>query len=229
MAKINFNSAELYIDGEKVPGVTDIQFDGKDDYVSKNSIGIEWNGNYQSYDPNVYLDFEYNFLGDYIIIDCKYKEKHAGYQLTAQNLVQAYDVKVLLNQTLKDLLNYLMVPENTPIKMNQAYMNGGLSSVIKEWSMQFDKVSYNTNAISSGFIDYSSKETTASLSKQLPGVDAIVICPACTVQDSPLWEKKLWYVIQHLNDQHEWSRESIADWLDTLPDEIDITFKTKEL
>lgn len=26
--------------------------------------------------------------------------------------------------------------------------------------------------------------------------------------------------IMHLNDQHGWSRESIADWLDTLPHEL---------
>lgn len=33
-------------------------------------------------------------------------------------------------------------------------------------------------------------------------------------------------VIISLNDQHQWTREKIADWLETL--DIDITFKTKE-
>lgn len=225
MAKINFNSAALYIDGKKVPGVTDIQFDGTDHYSSKNSIGIEWDGGYKKTDPNVYLDFEYNFLQNLVILTCKYQDKKSGYQLTAESLAQAYNTKDLLNQILEDLLSFLMVPTNAPIKLNQAYMDSGLSSKIKEWSMQFDTVSYNTQAITGS----PPKETTSQLSKQLPGVDAIVTCPACTVQDSPPWEKKLWYVIQHLNDQHRWSRESIADWLDALPEEIDITFKTKEL
>lgn len=219
MAKINFNSAELYIDGKKVPGVTDIQFDG-----SKDSVIWEYKDGSSKTDPNVYLDFEYNFLQNLVIINCKYQGKKSGYQLTAESLAQAYDKKDLLNHVLQELLSYLMVPEKTPIKLSNGYIESGLSSLIKEWSMQFDTVSYNTQAITG-----SPKETTSQLSKQLPGVDAIVVCPACTVTDSPPWEKKLWYVIQHLNDQHEWSRERIADFLDELPDEIDITFKTKEL
>lgn len=28
----------------------------------------------------------------------------------------------------------------------------------------------------------------------------------------------VWAVIQHLNDAHKWTREQIADWLDSLPD-----------
>lgn len=36
----------------------------------------------------------------------------------------------------------------------------------------------------------------------------------------------LWYMIQHLNDFHEWSREQIADWLETL--DVNITFPIGE-
>lgn len=219
MAKINLNNASLYIDGNKVPGMTDIQLDG-----SKDSVIWEYKDGPSKTDPNVYLDFEYNYIKDYVNIECKYEGKLASYQLAVEELAMSYDIKDLLNNVLKGLLNYLMVPENTPIKLSTAYLETELNSVIKTWSMQLDTVSYNTQAITG-----SPKETTSQLSKQLPGVDAVVECPACTVKDSPPWEKKLWYIIQHLNDQHRWSREAIADFLDELPEEIDITFKTKEL
>jgi hypothetical protein len=32
-------------------------------------------------------------------------------------------------------------------------------------------------------------------------------------------------IIIHLNDEHKWSRERIADWLDTLP--VDLSFKAE--
>lgn len=35
----------------------------------------------------------------------------------------------------------------------------------------------------------------------------------------------LYRLIQHLNDDHAWTRETIADWLDTL--DVDLTFKAK--
>lgn len=36
----------------------------------------------------------------------------------------------------------------------------------------------------------------------------------------------LYRLIQHLNDNHQWTRERIADWLDTL--EVDLTFKLSD-
>lgn len=46
-------------------------------------------------------------------------------------------------------------------------------------------------------------------------------CPGCCMQDT------LWSLIQHLNDTEAWSREKIADWLETL-DGVDLQFKIKE-
>ncbi|XAO35294.1 hypothetical protein SEA_FRANCOB_105 [Streptomyces phage Francob] len=55
---------------------------------------------------------------------------------------------------------------------------------------------------------------------ELPGVKERVKNPV-TGSESTLER-----VIINLNDQHKWTREQIADWLETL--DIDITFKTKE-
>ncbi len=58
------------------------------------------------------------------------------------------------------------------------------------------------------------------LSQRLPGVNE--------VGTNPVTGKKgvLWNVIQHLNDRDKWTREQIADWVETL--DIDIRFKTDE-
>jgi hypothetical protein len=54
-------------------------------------------------------------------------------------------------------------------------------------------------------------------------------CPSRGPNDemcSPSEVHNLYRLIQHLNDEHQWTREKIADWLDTL--DVDLTFKMKE-
>lgn len=46
------------------------------------------------------------------------------------------------------------------------------------------------------------------------------VCPAC--EDTKSTMSILWSII-HLNDRHEWTREAIADWLDTI--DVDLTVK----
>lgn len=54
----------------------------------------------------------------------------------------------------------------------------------------------------------------------VPGIYEAVKCPGGCEGDHAIY-----YTIQHLNDEHEWDREQIADWLDTL--DIDLTIKEK--
>lgn len=56
---------------------------------------------------------------------------------------------------------------------------------------------------------------------KVPALGIYVNCPVCTKWAS------LWYTIQSLNDEHEWSREAIAEWLEVL--DLDIRFKIGEL
>lgn len=207
MAKINYNNqVNLYMDSMKVSGVQGIQFE------YKASLNIHFD-----YDAQSYM---------WYLIFC-YKNQTSKYQIPTEMLEASYHPSYVLDDALKSTKNWFnMLEKDVPIEINYDGPKGSaMWHIIKDWAQQFDTVSYNTQAITGS----PSSETTRSLSKQLPGVDAIVVCPACTVTDSPPWEKSLWYIIQHLNDQHEWSRERIADFLDELPDEIDITFKTKEL
>jgi hypothetical protein len=58
------------------------------------------------------------------------------------------------------------------------------------------------------------------LKRKIPGILEEKDCPWCHEIDT------LWEIIQHMNDEHRASRESIADWLDTL--DVDITFQIGE-
>ena len=64
----------------------------------------------------------------------------------------------------------------------------------------------------------------------------LVPCPGGEVWGYPVqdeendegcgWEDSVWNMIQHLNDDHKWGRERIADWLDTL--DLDLEFRLPE-
>jgi hypothetical protein len=66
------------------------------------------------------------------------------------------------------------------------------------------------------------------LARQIPGIKQVVTCPACKngeikgITNSEYMAttgESLMSVIIHLNDRHKWTREAIADWIETL-DEI---------
>jgi len=69
--------------------------------------------------------------------------------------------------------------------------------------------------------DYTGKvETGDQLKYEMPGLEEKV--------KHPIWGMDLTVerCIVNLNDSHKWSREQIADWLETL--DVDLTFKVKE-
>jgi hypothetical protein len=90
-----------------------------------------------------------------------------------------------------------------------------------------------------------SKPSVSTKSRQLPGMDHKVKCPLLghKIGDHFLFDgtKKtifctdknpvsLWSQVQHLNDEHKWTREQIADWLDELHDsgEVNLEFEPWE-
>jgi hypothetical protein len=56
-----------------------------------------------------------------------------------------------------------------------------------------------------------------ALRQAFPGVTEAARHPC----DCPPFHSEIWSAIQHLNDVHHWTREAIADWLDTL--DVDLT------
>lgn len=62
------------------------------------------------------------------------------------------------------------------------------------------------------------------LARLLPGLDAPTHCPVTNGQcDNPGAASTVRGAVVHLNDNHRWTREQIADWLDTL--DVDLAFK----
>lgn len=69
---------------------------------------------------------------------------------------------------------------------------------------------------------YGSHPVVDALAQIVPAIrTATAECPECHSAHQPLA-----LVIVHLNDQHKWPREKIADWLDLL--DIDLTIQPKE-
>lgn len=98
-----------------------------------------------------------------------------------------------------------------------AYLNTILPAKLAE------KTNKNLNAA------FGKKKTTGSndfsmAAKNLPGVDKIVKeCPGCKESgegDSGYDNTRLYNMIMHLNDSHQWSREKIADWIESHFDEV---------
>lgn len=75
-----------------------------------------------------------------------------------------------------------------------------------------------------------SADSPSTLAEKLPGVDEIVKHPpaADTNKLNVFCDSasRLKNMIMHLNDHHKWTREQIADWVDSL--DIDTRFKTAE-
>jgi hypothetical protein len=61
--------------------------------------------------------------------------------------------------------------------------------------------------------------TIIRIAEQLPGVDAVVEHPI-----EKGFHESIFTIILELNDHYRWSRERIADWVETL--DVDTTFKT---
>lgn len=60
----------------------------------------------------------------------------------------------------------------------------------------------------------------------VPGLDETVRCPARRRKRRCSLKQPASGVIVHLNDDHKWTREKIADWLDTL--DVDLTVRRKD-
>jgi hypothetical protein len=74
------------------------------------------------------------------------------------------------------------------------------------------------------------KNDPSILAQKLPGINEMVKHPTITKDDlqcgSANIETSLSWIIIHLNDYHRWTREAIADWLESL--DLDLRFKTPE-
>jgi hypothetical protein len=92
------------------------------------------------------------------------------------------------------------------------------------WNYPYSTQTHNQAAAYAAITDYppntkgfSTGQKLARKAKSLPGVDTLVKHPVVGDQGS------LYYVIMDLNDHYRWTRNQIADWIETL--DIDTTFQ----
>lgn len=62
------------------------------------------------------------------------------------------------------------------------------------------------------------REPVAQKAKKLPGMEFRTECPGEFLGNPCVYKDRLYHMVQHLNDEHRWTRESIADFLDELHD-----------
>lgn len=71
---------------------------------------------------------------------------------------------------------------------------------------------------------------------KMPGRNEWVFCPQCRLQHQLIYGDKayltdrvgsLHWAIMHLFDDHKWTRDNIADWLEDMEDQMDLTFGGK--
>jgi hypothetical protein len=92
-----------------------------------------------------------------------------------------------------------------------------------------EKIWYPNNDTTDGFITKPSTATGSivqrNLKKLFPGLVELVTCPVCKNKDATMipQQMQLDRAIIHLNDTHAWSREAVADWLESL--DIDLGMK----
>lgn len=60
----------------------------------------------------------------------------------------------------------------------------------------------------------------SSMLTAVPGLAMMVVCPQCGLH------ARTYFMVIHLNDAHEMSREHIADWLEGL--DVDLSFPAPE-
>lgn len=280
MAKINFNSAALYVNGKKLPGVLDVQIEKnklrpvsyygqkipKKNYFATRIVPSELSfaNDFNKYNPTIKTEshetgwkliifVSYSFMKDCFSFELRYGSNNVCLESTSEYLAMAHDLEKLLKNEINWIAEKLQVPESTEVIVN-IHAESDIPEKIKKWSQQFDTVSYNTKKIFSGIENYSlpdeyyekQKQLYAqswlvddfetydlkvpkpdpgfsSLANLLPGINEIVKCP-CECERFENGLGKIKEIIIHLNDSHKWTREAIADFLDTL--DVDLNFKT---
>lgn len=129
------------------------------------------------------------------------------------------------------------VPNFAPLVASETAvvaLNDNLTQFAKDMKPIFEHMSKTAQTLGDNFIDIAKameplkKALEAHGTQEMaPGIaiseheDMHKILANCPVVDCATNTTKidypLYHLIQHLNDHHQWEREHIADWLDTLP------------
>lgn len=117
---------------------------------------------------------------------------------------------------------YMYIPEDSAHPIVQSW-HAGKDMITPELTEALSSEELvRLNQFIKGYLPKPLPPDFSSMAEQLPGVKQRVRCPcgSCNKQTFPL---PLRQVIIHLNDSEKWTRNQIADWLESL--DIDLEFK----
>lgn len=117
-----------------------------------------------------------------------------------------------------------------PLKMNEPALGGELPPIAKDGLVTLpDGDSHHQILAVQDHDPDSNRELSHQLIRRISSLEEeIVFCPdgKCAEHEhsnEPPLSSLLLDMILHLNDDHHWTREEIADWLDTL--DVDLTIR----
>lgn len=123
-------------------------------------------------------------------------------------------------------------------KSKNGFWKKGVGVPKPKYSGNGNWVPYNTGftismPISDGWsasVMLTGNKAADTLTELVPAIKtAMVRCPGKDVIGNRCQEAfAIIFMIPHINDTHKWTREAIADWLETLPSDIDLTIRPKE-
>jgi uncharacterized C2H2 Zn-finger protein len=106
-----------------------------------------------------------------------------------------------------------------PMKLSEAIRLGAMLRPVQEFNVLFDPTSGGTCALGAaaealGILDLTTRNNYIK-GKKVPRawhwIKRFVECPVCGE-----WSQRVDDMIAHVNNQHEWTRERIADWVATM-------------
>jgi hypothetical protein len=149
--------------------------------------------------------------------------------LAVQTMEQ--DDGILLSVTLNGKTNFITVDEKSweVPEFRNAALHKSICEVAKKLTQEY--VINNPHWAEPVEPEESYADWARGIMALVPDITKIrVSCPACDSTDEEVPKTDIWTCIVDLNDDHKWTREQIADWLDTLHDSgiIDLTLKQND-
>jgi hypothetical protein len=137
---------------------------------------------------------------------------HVDQVIDAVSMVDEFEVVQMSDEE-----QYQMWCKQAESLQKEGFTYIGPSSIIPQ------HVGFETAGNSTGSI------VQRNLKKLFPGLVELVTCPVCKNKDATIepQQMQLDRAIIHLNDTHSWTREDVADWLESL--DVDIAMKEENV
>jgi hypothetical protein len=152
--------------------------------------------------------------------------KEQAAQFLVETVAQAINGEVSLSYTKSDQAKIVIEPKESHKKFNKImdHLNGVGYFQYFDQIQPWDEYEHYKNFQNKNTNHSLAAKVSPTMKSLIPSLDYDVSCPGkeeCGGTIMALFE-----MIIHLNDMHRWTREEVADWLETL--DLDLSFKAVE-